>query len=176
MDCILNSPDGKDFMAPKGPEHNEAPEEKLSPIELRSLAIVDSNLRQIVPPELPKNYSFNMIEYSGSRPWGLVIPNTDSHDGADWRAMLQSLPTANYLFHELIVKSKDGELPRGKLKEFLRSLSPEIVDYNDVSIFYQKDGSAMIIANNHHFRRDQVESLLISLETIAEMQGDDAAT
>ena len=163
-------------MAPKGPEHNEVLEEELSPIELRGLDIVDSNLGQIVAPELPENYNFRMIESNGSRPWGLVMPNKDSHDGADWRAMLQSLPAANYLFHELVVKSRTGELPRGELKGLLKGLSPGSVNYDDISIYHQKDGSVMIIANNHHFRRDQVESLLISLETIAEMQGDDAAT
>ena len=163
-------------MAPKGPEHNEVLEEELSPIELRGLAIVDSNLGQIVAPELPKNYNFRMIESSGTRPWGLVIPNKDSHDGADWRAMLQSLPAANYLFHELVVKSRTGELPCGKLKGLLKGLSPGSVDYDDISIYHQKDGSAMIIANNHHFRRHQVESLLSSLESIAKNQGDESTT
>jgi|GEM_PF-4557911 len=143
----------------KDPSDSE--EADTSRVRLGGLAVVASDLGDIPRPELPEGYTYEPIQTTGSRPWGLIL-SVDDELGGNWREVLAALPDDRYLFHQLTVcvpgDSRTIRLIHDTLNEMF--IAQSLYDNFSVLVQGRRQDQVSITALHSHLTNGQAEWLL----------------
>lgn len=138
-------------------EKEWTPKEHLS---ISGLAVVRSDFCRLDSDVVPSDifqHKETQIESTGARPWRIIEPA----EGVSWRKVLESIPEARYLVHELSI-SVDEPLTLELVKVLRETI--RTCDTNDDLTIYKTGELLAVASNREHVRVPALTYMLESLE------------